>query len=111
VVLDRLTIIAMDGESVLEFSYEPSHVLLRADEDAPRLRAPFTAIAALLKRKAPNGFGRCSMDVSTPGSWREPTAPPPRAPTAPAIAAARGPGLLARWWRRMPFARRHAARR
>ena len=65
VVLDRLTIIAIDGESVLEFSYEPSHVLARADDGAPRLREPFAAIVGLLEAKPPNGFGRCSIATTT----------------------------------------------
>src|SRR3954462_7644117 len=51
VVLDRLVISASSPDGGLEFVYEQSYVLVRADDAAPGLREPFAAIVALLEAK------------------------------------------------------------
>jgi hypothetical protein len=113
IVLDRLSITVAAREGSLEMVYEPGAILVRADEEALSLRAPFEAIVALLAAKTNTGFGRNSMEVSPPGTWREPAMP--RAAAAPAAAAkpasshraSASPrrGALRRWWNSLPFNR------
>jgi hypothetical protein len=105
VVLDRLVVSVITRDGALEFVYEQSYVLVRADDEAPALREPFAAIVALLEAKPHAGFGRCSMDVSPADTWKPPaaftTAPTREAPAvrpSSRVPTATPGGMLRRWF-------------
>ncbi len=111
VVIDHLTVMVFDaGGAALEVTWEPSFVLVQADDGSPAVRAPFSAIVALLESRPRNGFNYNVIEISPAGTW---TAPSPAATSTTASAAPApatsltGPtnhssaGFLSRWWKRL----------
>jgi hypothetical protein len=113
VVLDRLTMMVFDANgAALEFTWEPSYVLVQVDGTSPGARPAFDAIVALLASRPRNGFNYNVVEISPPGSWTPPTASTTastdqaESSVVPATARAQSnerpaDGLLIRLWKRM----------